>query len=298
MYYVYKLIDPRNNQPFYIGKGTGNRWKAHLRETAENTSNWYKYCKIKGIKDDKLEVICEFIAKDIEDEEAAYDIEAEYIKIYGTYSNGGILCNKCDDNRPPNHKGKSYFDLYGEDAEEQRIKRRDRQRSVGGYRKGIPHTEETKLKLSQISAGSGNGHSYDISEEEMLKIGIDFCRFFNYNINNKKWLYYISTLSHRIPNRRSYRFNRRDLLDILIKEHGAKRKHSPLLWFNNPLTGEIFRCTDWELDLSIVQVPDGYVRGRGKGNFVKKKQETENTHYIIGGIKHDIMDDTFKDFEL
>ena len=29
-YYVYCYIDPRNNQEFYFGKGTGGRSKAHL----------------------------------------------------------------------------------------------------------------------------------------------------------------------------------------------------------------------------------------------------------------------------
>lgn len=205
-----------------------------------------------------------FIASNIEDENEAYNIEKEYIKLYGTYVNGGILCNKCEDNRPPNHKGKSYEDIYGDRAEDQRIRRRDKQRSVGGYHKGIPHTEECRARLSVINAGSGNGNAYDVSESEMLNIGIDFCKFFNYNINNKKWKYYISTLNRDIPNRRSYRFNKRDLLDILIKEHGAIQQHSPLLWFHNPSTGKCFRCTDWELSMNILRVPEGYIRGRGR----------------------------------
>jgi len=33
MFYVYALIDPRNNKPFYVGKGKGERWKHHFRET-------------------------------------------------------------------------------------------------------------------------------------------------------------------------------------------------------------------------------------------------------------------------
>ena len=41
MYYVYQLVDPRNNQPFYIGKGKGRRAKTHLWEIPE-TRNVYK----------------------------------------------------------------------------------------------------------------------------------------------------------------------------------------------------------------------------------------------------------------
>ena len=30
-YYVYRLIDPRNGETFYVGKGKGNRVFAHAR---------------------------------------------------------------------------------------------------------------------------------------------------------------------------------------------------------------------------------------------------------------------------
>ena len=40
-YYVYKLIDPRNNQPFYIGKGEGLRTSIHLYEAHKPRHEWY-----------------------------------------------------------------------------------------------------------------------------------------------------------------------------------------------------------------------------------------------------------------
>lgn len=35
-YYVYRLIDPRNGQTFYVGKGKGNRVFAHVNDALEN----------------------------------------------------------------------------------------------------------------------------------------------------------------------------------------------------------------------------------------------------------------------
>ena len=35
-YYVYRLIDPRNGQTFYIGKGKGNRVFAHVNEALKD----------------------------------------------------------------------------------------------------------------------------------------------------------------------------------------------------------------------------------------------------------------------
>ena len=38
-YYVYLLIDPRNNKIFYCGKGKGDRWKSHLGHWSGNGKN-------------------------------------------------------------------------------------------------------------------------------------------------------------------------------------------------------------------------------------------------------------------
>lgn len=56
-YYVYGLIDPRNNKLFYIGKGTGNRVFQHEIESDKNPeSEKAKLTTIRNIEDAHLEV--------------------------------------------------------------------------------------------------------------------------------------------------------------------------------------------------------------------------------------------------
>jgi hypothetical protein len=157
MYYVYQLVDPRNNQPFYIGKGTGRRAKTHLWEIPE-TRNVYKENKIASIRKDNLEPIIEYIAENIIDEELAYNIETTLIKKYGRkgYDENGILTNICEDVRPPNHKGKKYEEIYGpEKAKEQRELRSRLQKERGGYGPK-KHSEHTKTLFREINSGIGN----------------------------------------------------------------------------------------------------------------------------------------------
>ena len=67
-YYVYRLIDPRNGQTFYVGKGKGNRVFAHVTDALKNfegvsyTNNdeddiSLKIRQIRDIKNAGLEVI-------------------------------------------------------------------------------------------------------------------------------------------------------------------------------------------------------------------------------------------------
>ncbi len=157
MYYVYQLVDPRNNQPFYIGKGKGRRAKTHLWVIPE-TRNVYKENKIASIRDAGFEPKIEYIAENIIDEDLAYNIETSMIKKYGRkgYDQNGILTNICLDNRPPNHKGKTYEEIYGiEKAKEQRELRSKLQKERGGYGPK-QHSEKTKKLFSKLNSGSGN----------------------------------------------------------------------------------------------------------------------------------------------
>ncbi len=67
-FYVYMLIDPRTELPFYIGKGSGNRIKAHLALVRNGrVDNPRKCLKIKQIIEAGLdvgeEIICSGMTK-------------------------------------------------------------------------------------------------------------------------------------------------------------------------------------------------------------------------------------------
>ena len=172
MYYVYQLVDPRNEQPFYVGKGKGRRAKTHLWEVPE-TRNVYKENKIATIRAAGYEPKISYVAENITDETLAYDIEEKLIKSLGRkgYEANGILTNVCQDNRPPNHKGKTYEEIYGtERAAEQRKLRADKQQARGGYGPK-KHTSQTIAKIQAASAGENNGmHGRHHSPEAKARI--------------------------------------------------------------------------------------------------------------------------------
>jgi len=83
LHYVYVLLDPLDNQPFYVGKGTGRRAEAHLREHSETE----KVAKIQSItrrSDSSLnQVLVRIIGRFVTEKEA-FAVEATLIKwVYG-----------------------------------------------------------------------------------------------------------------------------------------------------------------------------------------------------------------------
>ena len=91
-YYVYGLIDPRNNKYFYIGKGKGKRFVSHLKPKRLDF-NYAKLEKIKEIQKSGLEVKIEILFPNL-DEDTAFELEKIVIyKLGRAVFAEGILTN-------------------------------------------------------------------------------------------------------------------------------------------------------------------------------------------------------------
>jgi len=82
-FYVYALLDPRNAELFYIGKGTGNRCDQHLSEwRAGMITNPHKYARIDEIARAGAEPTTILLHTDLSESEA-YRIERQTIAAIG-----------------------------------------------------------------------------------------------------------------------------------------------------------------------------------------------------------------------
>ena len=87
-WYVYFLIDPRDNQIFYIGKGTGNRMFKHVANVkAGKEPNPIKREIIQELWDEDKEPKYQINAY-FWDEKAAYAHESKLIREYEPMANG------------------------------------------------------------------------------------------------------------------------------------------------------------------------------------------------------------------
>lgn len=86
--YVYRLIDPRNGETFYVGKGQGNRVFSHIQveQNLEGDEHDNKIKRIREIRLAGLEV-AHVIHRHGMDEKTAFEVEAALIDAYPGLTN-------------------------------------------------------------------------------------------------------------------------------------------------------------------------------------------------------------------
>jgi len=84
--YVYRLIDPRNGETFYVGKGKGNRMFAHIRAEIDTDDPSDKLKRIREIRAAGF-TVAHVIHRHNLDDRTAFEVEAALIDAYPGLTN-------------------------------------------------------------------------------------------------------------------------------------------------------------------------------------------------------------------
>jgi len=112
-HYVYRLVDPRNGNTFYVGKGKDDRIFQHANNVKIEASYEDGDLKLKTIQDIKnagLEVVPIIHRYGMKDEETAFEVESALIAVYPIEHLSNKISGRGDDKN--NWSPKELNDLY------------------------------------------------------------------------------------------------------------------------------------------------------------------------------------------
>lgn len=170
-YYVYVYLDPRKNgdykygeyefehEPFYVGKGTDNRWKEHLSPSIKKI-NPFKYRKIQKIirETGNIPIIIKYRNELTEKE--SLQLEIKMIKIIGRKDlKTGPLVNMSDGGETCNRR-----------TIPKNVREKIRKTKTGTH--WGHHTEDTKKELSRLKMGIvfSDEHKSNLSKARKTRI--------------------------------------------------------------------------------------------------------------------------------
>jgi hypothetical protein len=239
-FYIYALLDPRKPgkygykdicflyEPFYIGKGTGNRCYDHFKPSQiKRCKNPHLCRKIVKIKKMGEKVIVQKIKTGITEKEC-FKLEIKLINLLGKSNNNGILTNIYDGGygKTKSLETKQKISQSVKKWHQQNIspclgkKHSEKTRKkISKARKGLRLTKEWKQKISQTKCFKKTGSLwYTTISPQGLKFKVlglpDFCKKHNLcpahmsavaNKNRKhhkgwKCEYYLDDMEGRIKN--------------------------------------------------------------------------------------------------
>jgi len=164
-------------QPFYVGKGKGNRYQKHLYETESSHTNDSKFDTIQSILQEGLLVNCEIFRENLTEHEA-YELEEEIIFLLGRERDGGILTNIAFGGRSPSalpevrrkignaNRGRK----QSEEHIQKRVEKNTGQKRTKEQRKriqqatvGIKRTKEARRNIQRAARNRSQEHNQHIS---------------------------------------------------------------------------------------------------------------------------------------
>lgn len=114
-YYVYRLIDPRNGETFYVGKGIGNRVFAHAKGELDSDADLINE-KIRRIREISLSgfEVAHVIHRHGMNEETAFEVESALIDAYPEATN--LVSGRASDERGLMHSAQIIERYKAKDA--------------------------------------------------------------------------------------------------------------------------------------------------------------------------------------
>lgn len=172
VYFVYLLVDPRTNLPFYVGKGKNDRAKTHLWGNSKS-NNTDKDNIIVEIRNCGAEPTIQYLYENLSEEEA-YLKEEQLIAKHGRikFDENGILVNIKKDAKPPSQKGKRriFTDEHRKNLSESL---KGKRKKAPPWNKGL--TKDIDSRVANLAASRskvGNNHQIGVkySQDRIEKI--------------------------------------------------------------------------------------------------------------------------------